>query len=128
MRNPPILKSRVAFKTVKHNASWVQWCMQRAWQAEEIQMRAFSFSEVSSVSVVSILILDINLLICLIVESFICLLMDTYSVTVNKVNFNYTGHFAVSVENMLNCRFPGHSCAKDTSFTDADPHKLVNSV
>lgn len=44
---PPVLKSSVAFKTVKHDASWVQRCMQRAWQAEEIQTREFSVSAVS---------------------------------------------------------------------------------
>lgn len=48
---PPVLKSPVAFKTVKHNASWVQRCMQRAWQAEEIQTREFSISAVSVLNI-----------------------------------------------------------------------------
>lgn len=48
---PPVLKPCVAFKRVKHNASWVQRCMLRAWQAEEIQTREFSVSAVSLLNI-----------------------------------------------------------------------------
>lgn len=47
MRTRLVLKFSVAFEGVQHNARWVQRCMQRAWQAEEIPMRELGFSEES---------------------------------------------------------------------------------
>lgn len=98
---PPVLKPCVAFKRVKHNASWVQRCMLRAWQAEEIQTREFSLSAVSLLNIADCWHKPSDMS-----NSWIILFVSTwYTVTVNILNFSYIKHFAVSVENMLNCRF-----------------------